>query len=290
LPGRAVSVGDTWPVRNVTAQALCNFDGLAKNNLIGKLDEVNGTTATVSVSGAAEGIDQGAMVKMTVKATATFDLTAKRLVSLVWSQKDERDQGPVSPATTVETTTTLTRKPIDQPDTLSDVKLVSVPDSFTPPVSMVRLEHRDADGRFEMLYARDWQVVSRTRERTVLRLLDHGDFLAQATITPWTRFDKGKHLSPDDFKTAMNATPGWEPERELQAGEVPSDTPSRWTYRVSVIGKMDGVEVLQNFYLVAAPDGQQVVIVFSMTPKQADKFGVRDLALVGSLEVPATKK
>jgi hypothetical protein len=290
LPGRAVAVGDTWPVSNVAVQALCNFEGLAKNALTGKLDEVKGTSATVSVTGPAEGIDHGAMVKVTIKATATFDISGKRLVGLEWTQKDERDQGPVSPATALETTTTLARKLIDQPDSLSDVKLVSVPDSFTPPAPMVQLEHRDADGRFEMLYARDWQIVGFTKERTVLRLMDHGDFLAQATITPWTRSDKGKRLTPDDFKTAMNATPGWEPQRELQAGEIPSDTPGRWTYRLSVIGKMDGVEVLQNFYLIAAPGGEQVVVVFSMTPKQVDKFGVRDLALVGSLEVPATKK
>ncbi len=144
LPGRAVSVGDTWSVANVTVQALCNFEGLAKNNLSGKLEEVKGTTATIIVTGSAEGIDHGALVKVTIKAKATFDLSAKRLVGLEWTQNDERDQGPVSPATTVETTTTLTRKPIDQPDALSDVKLVSVPDSFTPPAPMIQLEHRDA--------------------------------------------------------------------------------------------------------------------------------------------------
>ena len=124
----------------------------------------------------------------------------------------------------------------------------------------------------------------------MLRLLERGDFLGQATLTPWTPAEKGKHLSPEDFKTAMNSTPGWEPERELQAGEVPSDKEGRWTYRLSVTGKMDGVDVLQNFYLIAGPDGEQVVVLFAMTPKQADKLGVRDLAFVGGLEVPAAKK
>jgi hypothetical protein len=290
LPPKAVAVGDTWTVPNVVVQALCNFEGLSKHGLSGKLDEVKGTTATFSVTGTAEGIDHGAMVKVNVSAKGTFDLSAKRLVGLEWTQKDEREQGPVSPTASVETTTKLTRKPVEQPEALSDVKLVSVPDSFTPPGPMVQLEHRDADGRFEMLYAREWQLVGQTKERTVLRLMDRGDFLAQATVTPWTEADKGKHMSAEDFKKAMNATPDWEPERELQSGEVPSDREGRWTYRFSVIGKMDGVEVLQNFYLIAGPGGEQVVVVFTMTPKQADKFGVRDLALVGAIEVPAAKK
>ena len=40
---------------------------------------------------------------------------------------------------------------------------------------------------------------------------------------------------------AMNATPGWEPERELQGNEVPAEGEGRWIYRVSVQGRLDGV-------------------------------------------------
>jgi hypothetical protein len=83
----------------------------------------------------------------------------------------------------------------------------------------------------------------------------------------------------------MAETPGWELEKELQAGEVPGER-DRWIYRVSAIGQMDGVQVLQNFYLVAGPAGQQVVLVFTMTPKQAEKLGSRDLSLAGSIEFP----
>jgi hypothetical protein len=45
--------------------------------------------------------------------------------------------------------------------------------------------------------------------------------------------------------------------------------------------------VMQNFYLVAAPTGEQLVLAFTMTPKKADKLGARDLSLVTSVEVPA---
>jgi hypothetical protein len=87
----------------------------------------------------------------------------------------------------------------------------------------------------------------------------------------------------------MAQTPGWEPEKELQASEVPV-AEGLWAYRLSVMGKLDGVAVLQNFFLVAAPGGEQVVVTITMTPKQADKLGARDLTLVGGLGVPAAKK
>src|SRR2546430_8926460 len=48
----------------------------------------------------------------------------------------------------------------------------------------------------------------------------------------------------------------WEPERELQGGEVPAEK-GRWVYRLSTLGKMDGLDVLQNFYLIAAPGGDR---------------------------------
>ena len=116
-------------------------------------------------------------------------------------------------------------------------------------------------------------------------------FIAQLTVTPWTPAEKGKHLSPEAFKEAMAETPGWVPDKELQAGEVPAeDKDGRWIYRLSALGQMDGVAVLQNFYLVAAPTGEQVVLVFTMAPKQAERLGSRDLAIVGSLEFPSCRK
>ena len=99
--------------------------------------------------------------------------------------------------------------------------------------------------------------------------------MAQATLTPWTPAGKGKHLTPDEFRDAMNDTPGWEPVKELQAGKAQS-ADDRWMYRISEVGKMDDIEVLQNFYLVAAPGGEQVVVAVTLTPKQAEKLGARD--------------
>ena len=224
---------------------------------------------------------------MTVTATGKFDLKTKRLTSLEWKQNDERQQGPVSPASTVEATTMVSRRAIKQPVSLTDVALVSVP-SNAPPAALVQLDCHDAKGRFSFLYNREWQITSQTNDHVILRLMDNGDFVAQATVTPWTNADKGMHLTPEAFREAMNNTLGWEPEKELQAGEAPA-TEGRWIYRISMVGKMDDLSVLQNFYLVAALGGEQVIVAVTLTPKQAEKLGARDLALVGGIELPAVQ-
>ena len=290
LPGKAVAVGDTWKIPTGVAQALCNFEGVTEQTLSGKLDEVKDGVAQFTVSGTSSGVDQGSLVKLEITAKGRFDLKAKRLTALDWTQKDQRDAGPVSPATAVTTTVALKRTPIERPEKLSDVALVSVPDGFAPPAPLTHLELRDGKGRYELLHPREWQMVSATENHQVLRLMDRGDFVAQATITPWTAAEKGQHLSPDAFKEAMYGSPGFELTKELQADEVPSEQKGRWVYRLSALGELDGVEVLQNCYLIAAPGGEQVVVTFTLTPKQADKLGARDLSFVGGLEVPAAKK
>jgi hypothetical protein len=288
LPGKRVKVGETWAISNQVAQALCSFEGLTEHKLAGKLEAVNGDTATFSIKGTASGVELGALIKSKIDATGRFDLKKNRLVALEWKQSDERDQGPASPASATQVTINVRRTPIEQPASLSDVALISVPGALAPAASMTYVEHRDAKDRFALIHGREWVLTSETAEHTVLRLLERGDFVAQLTVTPWTKAKKGEHITPGAFKTAMNAASGWRPERELQAGEVPSSD-RRWIYRYSVQGQLDGVEVLQNFYLIAGPDGDQVLLTFTLSPKQADKLGARDLSLAGSVEVPAAK-
>jgi hypothetical protein len=289
LPGKAVAVGATWKVANAAVQALCNFEGLTSQDLVCKLERVQDGVAHVSVAGKAAGIDTGALVKLDIHATYQFNLKGKRLVSLEWHQKDERDQGPASPAATADVTTRLTRTPIEPAKELSDVALVSVPDGYEPPVGMTQITYTDPKKRFDLLYPREWRVVGRTDDHFIMRLMDRGDFIAQATVTPWTGDLPGKHMTPETFQEAMAETAGWEADQVLQAGEVNAEE-GRWVYRISALGKLDGLKVMQNFYLVAGPKGDQVVLVFTMTPAQAQKIGTRDLSLVGSLDFPAAAK
>lgn len=285
LPGRAVAVGDTWKLDNRVVQAICHFEGVTEHELTGKLEEVTDQVARFSITGPASGIELGALVKLKVEATGRFDLEKKRLVALEWKQTDDREQGPASPSMEATSTTTLTRTPAAVPEALADVALVSVPAEFKVPVHLTGLEYRDPQGRFDLVHAREWQVVGTPQGRLVLRLMERGDFVAQATVTPWTPAPKGKRLSDDEFREAMARTPGWDAEKELQAGEVPGGD-GRTIFRISTLGKMDGVAVMQNFYLVAGTNGEQVVVAVTLTPKKADQLGSRDLSLAGSIEFP----
>lgn len=286
LPGKAVAVGDTWKIGNAAVQALCSFEGLVETDLTGKLAEVKGGEAVIRVTGTARGIDLGAQVKLTITATAKFDVSAKRLVALEWQQTDARDQGPASPAVTAQSTYTLSRRPIDEPRELADVALAGVPQGFDVPAALTVMPIRDPKGRFDLNAGRDWQVVSHTESRLVLRLLDRGDFVAQATVTPWQKAEAGAHADEKEFREQMLSSPGWQVEDVLQEGELPSQPAGRYVYRLTARGDMDGTKVVQCFYLVAGPKGDQVVVAFTLKLTQVAKLGARDMILVDGLELP----
>ncbi len=187
LPQREVKVGDTWKVANATVQALCNFEGLTTQTLTGKLETVQGTAAHVSVTGTAAGIDLGAEVKVSITAGLVYDLTAKRITKVEWKQSDARTQGPVSPAGMVELVISLNRVGTDTPAELNDYAIVPVPPGPLPPEDMKLLVYADPRGRYDILHTREWQLVGRTDEHLVLRLMDRGEFVAQVTVAPGKR-------------------------------------------------------------------------------------------------------
>ena len=75
---------------------------------------------------------------------------------------------------------------------------------------MTQLDYRDPQSRYALLYPRCWHITAQVKDQLVLRCMDRGDFVAQATLTPWKKAEKGKHLTAEEFKQAMNSMAGWE--------------------------------------------------------------------------------
>jgi hypothetical protein len=293
LPNKEVKIQESWKVPDAVAQALCSFDGLIQHDLACKLEAVQGDEARIAVSGSASGITLGAMAKLTISATCGYNLKSRRVTALEWKQKDVREQGPASPAAAIEAAWTMNRTYLEaEPPKLSNVALIKGKvelGSEPPPEDQLQLCHSDPKGRFLLTYERDWQLASQTEEHLIMRLMERGDWVAQATITPWTRYEPGKHMSAENFKEAIADMPGWDADEIRDDGELQQDE-GRWVYRVSALGEMDGLKVLQNFYLIAGPDGNQVVVSVTLREAQAQKLGTRDLKLVDGVALPVKAK
>jgi hypothetical protein len=283
LPGNGVEIGGKWTIPNGVAQSLCLFDGLISQDFSATLKDVVDGKAKITLGGTAKGVEHGAMATLQVTATIEFDIARKTIVFVEWTQKDARDQGPITPAADLETTTTLRREPVAEPKELSKEALAGIAAGDEPPSLAKQLIYRDAKGAFQFLYSRDWHVVAQTDHHLVMRLLDRGDFVAQATLTTWKKTAPGKHLSPEEFQKLVSETPGWKMEQLVDHGEVPGD-PGRWAYRITAKGMLDDVEVIQNFFLVANATGEQMIATFTMKPTNLPRLATKDLAIVNGID------
>ncbi len=286
LPGKTIEVGKTWTVPDRVVAALCELDGLTEQNLEGQLEGVKLGRAFIKIVGQAKGINLGAQVGMIVNVRLEFDLKAKRIVFVEWKEADSRQQGPVSPAMNADLTILLTRTPIAEPAELNKFALVPVPTGDTPPANLTSIQHLDAKKRFVLSYARDWHVVSPDDSpQLVLRQLERGEFIAQATFTVWKKTDAKKPMKIDDFAGLVAKTPGWVEEKEIERKQI--DNKSNHTiYRVASMGELDGIRTVQYYYLVVGPRGDQMVVTFSVVPQHVQRLGSRDLEMVREIAFP----
>jgi hypothetical protein len=117
--------------------------------------------------------------------------------------------------------------------------------------------------------------------------MDRGDYLAQATLTPWKKIDPKALPTPDEFQKLVGDVPGWEEEQVLEKPAKLDGTAGGYTaYRYTASGNLDGVKAVQAFYLVVGPQGEQLIATFSIVPTQVLKLGARDVELVRSITFP----
>jgi hypothetical protein len=122
----------------------------------------------------------------------------------------------------------------------------------------------------------------------VLRLIVAGEPSAQATVSVWKKADKGGHSTASEFRELIGKIPGWEPGDTATEGEVPA-AEGRWVYRWSAKGKQDGSAVVQTFYLIAGPNGEQVTIGILSDEAKAAKLAEREAELLGGVTFPEKK-
>ncbi len=290
LPGKMTEVGKSWAIPNRVVAALCELDGLTEQNLEGKLESLTNKNhlAIIKIVGKAQGINLGAQVVMLVNVRMEFDLKSQRIVFVEWKETDERQQGPVSPAMSAELTILLNRAPIAEPAQLNKFALVPVPTTETPPANLTNIQHLDAKKRYELSYARDWHVVSPDDSaQLVLRQLERGEFIAQATFTVWKKTDAKAVMKLDEFAALVAKTPGWVEDKEIERKQL--DDPAKGnlaTYRVASSGELDGIRTVQYYYLIVGAHGDQLIVTFSVVPQHVQRLGSRDLEMVREITFP----
>jgi hypothetical protein len=278
LPGREVSVGETWTPDSWIGPAMAAAEVSLNAKMSCKLESVREGLATLRFEGTIEGATKGATSETRLAGTVTYHLQLATITSAEVTHTEKRSIGPLAPGMELTLTTHLRRAAAATEDAIGDAETASVP--LEPPAEALRVEYPAQFG-VTLACDRDWKIFHQTSQLLILRLLDHGGLIAQCNLAPAPRVQAGGRTPETQFQQDIRRSLGEQLTEIVAAEELVGFENS--IYRVIAAGKVKNVDRLWRYYLITAPDGRQASFVFTLDPADQRRLGNRDLDLVGSL-------
>lgn len=283
LPVEKVQPGDSWKVDDRAARSLSGYDALANNSLMATLETLDEKTAQIRLNGKIGGAVLGGTGTITCEGTLHWDRSAGRIVAIEVQRQEIREPGPVEAGLEFQSTLRLTRGPANEvPAELADEPLADFPEQL--PDDWRLLTHTSSDGRFSLLHDRDWHVFTEDDRQTVLRRIAQGEIIAQCNLMAAPKVAPGRHQDVNQFRNDLRQALGTRFGQFLSAGEVPGAPAGGFRYRVAAAGRQGDVPILWYYYLIAGPDGDQLVAAFTLRESRSDLFGDQDLRMMSSIE------
>lgn len=289
LPEQAVEPGETWKPADWVLPLISGLEAVEKSALECKLESVQGDIARISFAGEANGAALGAASAVKISGHLLFDVAGAYVSHLELTQAEKRSVGVVSPGLNVLAKMVVDRTPRapttpgsgDASDRLSDRDLEKIPLEPNPASLLLLFEVPEWKIRF--YHDRQWHLFHQTPAVAVLRLVSSGNLVAQCNINPLGSVAPGTHTTEPQFQAAVQQALGKNFERIIQAEKLNVED-KRFVYRVSAVGSALEIPMQWNYYLVANPDGRQLVLVFVVEPKLVEALGGRDVGIVSGID------
>lgn len=280
LPDRPVAVGDRWRVGRDAVRGLSGYDALATNALDATLEALDAASAMIRLKGEIRGAALGGEGTITCDGTLAFDRATGQINRLVVDRHEARKAGPVEEGLDIDSTLTVERRPVDTVAELGDAVIDALPRDRDPGHELLILIA--PDGKYTMEHERSWHIYWDDPRLTVLKQLDHGEVIAQCNLNVGPKVARGKHQDPDQFRDDVRRALGKRFVEFVGVGEVEGDPAGGYRYKVGVRGRHEDVGIVWDYFLIASPEGDQVLATFTYAAAQAHTFGDQDLRLIGS--------
>ncbi|MDX2036963.1 MAG: hypothetical protein SFX72_09950 [Isosphaeraceae bacterium] len=283
LPGKTLKVGDEWNLSNDAAKSLTGYDALATNGLVARVDSADAAAAECSFKGTVRGAVLGGEGTMECAGTFRFDRERGRIAKLRVERSEVRKPGQIEAGLDVKSTLSVERVPADAPPELAASTLEKIRLDLEPSAEL--LSFRSPDGKYTLLHDRDWHIAWDSDRLSVLKRLDRGgDLVAQCNLQRGPNLGKGNRQSPTQFRNELRKGLGERFVAILGEGEIESTAERGSAYKITVQGREGEVGVLWYYYLLASPEGEQMLATFTLGLSQQKTLGNGDLQLIGSLD------
>lgn len=284
LPVDRVEVGESWQTPRWAFQFLTAFEAVEKGSLECKLESIEASVAKVSFKGEVAGGILGAASQVKLSGNYLFDLKAQCLTQIELNQIENRAVGAASPGLQVTAKAILKREPIGEFPALSDAAIAAVPRTPQPGSLLLMLESQDWG--IKVYHDRLWHLFHQSSTVSVLRLMDKGTLVAQCNVSQIGAAPPGKHIAEKQFQQDVRTAIG--PEfQQIEKAEVIPTQDKRYILRVVCSGEamqktskgIQKIPVFWIYYLVANPDGRQIVLIFTIESSLMERFKERDINL-----------
>ena len=283
LPGKPVTVGDHWTVGDLAARNLSGYDAIAANSLEATLEAVQGDSARVRLLGSVRGAALGGEGSMACDGSFLFDLKSRQVRRLDLRRAETRRPGPVESGLDVKSVLTVSRASATAAESgLLENLAVDPRNDSTPDRDL--LQFQSPDGKYSLLHDRDWHLFWDDNRQVVFKRLDRGEMLAQCNLTVGPDAGKGRHQDLTQFRDDLKKALGSRFVRIVAQGEVEGVAAGGFRYRVTIEGRQGDSGVLWHYYLIASPEGHQLIATFTLGLAQQTQFADNDLRMIGSLE------
>ena len=283
LPNKPVKVGDSWKIPDSALQSFLNVDGVSQHTLEATLTSVADDLAMIEIVGDSQGAYLGALSEMTIQAKYQFDIRAKRVNWVGMLLEEKRSIGVVGPGLDIKARLQVKISPLNEPNNLTPEFLKEFDLKKNDVVSQLRYE--DGKGAWRFQHPRSWYMLPDEPNKTMLRMLDKGELVAQCNIVSMPKIDpkyptqlkkfaddlaKGLEKNSANVVSADESTnfAGYNELRVILDGSVDGGLPLRWVY-----------------YLLTDKEGYQTIVVFVIEAEHLEQFGDSDDKILNSFRM-----
>ncbi len=296
LPGKAVEVGAKWPVPGDTVAMLLGIDTVSSTDVQCTLTEVTtpkvgpGKVAKVQFAGHVDGSAGGVATEIALQGNFEYDLTARRVSRLDMHINENRAIGQVGPGLKVSCRLQLTAQALQYAPQLTDDRMIRL--AREPDAAALLLSCESAEGH-RFLHSRRWYVVDQRQNVTALRLIDGGEMLAQCNIAPAKteatktepgKADRAKPMTLMAYQQEVRKSLDKRFQKQISVDEVTTKAGLK-AFVIVAEGEAQEVPVRWVHYLLTHPSGKQAGLVFTLEPKQAERFGTAAEDLVNTYRI-----
>ena len=282
LPPKPVKIGDSWAIPDSAVLPFLNIDGISQQTLEATLLSVADDLAMVQIVGDSQGAYLGTFSEMVINAKYQFDMRVGRINWVGMLLEEKRSVGHVVPGVDVKARLQVQISPLDAPTNLTDETVKAF--NLTPNEAVLRVRYENAKGPWKFHHPRSWYMIEDQPSKTLLRMLDKGNLVAQCNIVA---IDPRKPKTLREFTEDL--VKGLEKNSvKVVAAEESYNSAEYREFRVILDGVVKAekeVPLRWVYFLLTDKNGYQTVIVFVIETEQLPQFGDSDEKILDSFRM-----